>query len=120
MQRAVVGNVALHARHAPHFLAIVAVNHRQLQWTVALHLHGDVAVELQGCRQQAGGDQQFTQQLLYRRRVVVIVQNLLIGFADGNQLTAHRVVFKQVTVQLVMVGHSFLSLRRGVIPAHQI
>lgn len=76
-----------------------------------MQLHGDVAVELQGRGQQTGGDQQFAQQLLHRRRVVVVVQDLLIGFADGNQLAAHRVVFKQVTVQLVMVGHNLLSLR---------
>ena len=63
MQGAVVGDRRTGARNAAHLLTVVAVDHRQLQRAVALQLHGDVAVELQGRGQQTGGDQQFAQQL---------------------------------------------------------
>ncbi len=109
MQRTIGGNVALQPRHAAHLLLMIAVDHRQLQRAVALQLHGDIAAEFQRRGQQTGRDQQVAQQIFDRCGVVVINQHLLEGIAYRNQFAANSMVFEQITVQLVMIGHNFLS-----------
>lgn len=44
----------------------------------------------------------------------MIAQYLLIGFADGNQLTANCIILKQITVQLVRIGHNFSRCSEGL------
>ena len=70
-------HIAVHTGDAAHLLAVVAVDHCETDRAVALDLNGDIPFKFQGCGQQAGADQQFTEQAADRLRVMMIIQDLL-------------------------------------------
>ncbi|MNS45977.1 hypothetical protein D3C72_784590 [compost metagenome] len=102
------------AGHAAQLLVVIAVDHRQTHRAVPLQLHSDGAFELEGGGQQAGGDQQFTQQFLHLYRVVLGIDDVAIGTIQLDQLPPHFVLFEQIAIQEILVTHhAFLGFSGG-------
>ncbi|MNS46082.1 hypothetical protein D3C72_785670 [compost metagenome] len=105
LQLVVRWQIAFMAGDTAQLLVVIAVDHRQTHGPVPLQLHRDGAFKLEGGGQQAGGDQQFTQQFLHLYRVVLGIDDVAIGTIQLDQLPPHFVLFEQIAIQEILVTH---------------
>ena len=104
--------IGLVARQATDVVLAGVLDGQQRHRALGLRLEYQQPVELQGADQQRGGGHQFTEQMLYRLRVVVLGQHLGVAAFQRDHLAAHIAVVEQEAlgeIGIWQVAHGCLA-----------
>ncbi|GBF30330.1 hypothetical protein MnTg04_00271 [bacterium MnTg04] len=100
LERGVV-KFALPPGQPPEHQLVAALDHDHGQRTVALDLHGYLALELDGRSEQYGGGHGFAEDSSNGLRIIVTLQDRAPGLIEMHEFPADRAALKQELVQTV-------------------